>query len=351
MNRKYILPFLLILQIVSLKILAYFPEFVEKYYSNGIYLYISKFSRTVLGKVPFSVGDILYGILIIWLVYRIIKNWKKTKTKEKIISTLSLISVFYFWFHLLWAFNYYRIPLTEKLELKTEYSDQQLLDFTRKLIVKTNEIHLLITKDSLKKVVVPYLHEQVFERSLQGYQRLQQVHPEFKFEIPSSKTSLLSHGLSYMGFGGYLNPFTNEAQVNYQIPMYSFPATACHEMAHQIGHGSESECNFIGFLASTHNSDLCFKYSGYTHALKYCLGIISYKNEIESKKMLRLLHPGILQNFEESKQFWKQHQSFVDQFFEAFYDNFLKINQQKDGMISYSKFVDLLVNYYEKREL
>jgi hypothetical protein len=37
-----------------------------------------------------------------------------------------------------------------------------------------------------------------------------------------------------MGFSGYLNPFTNEAQVNYMM-MYSFPMTTNHEMAHQMG--------------------------------------------------------------------------------------------------------------------
>jgi hypothetical protein len=36
---------------------------------------------------------------------------------------------------------------------------------------------------------------------------------------------------NYMGFSGYLNPFTNEAQVNYLGPMYTFPATTCREMA------------------------------------------------------------------------------------------------------------------------
>ena len=34
-----------------------------------------------------------------------------------------------------------------------------------------------------------------------------------------------------------------------------------------------------------------------------------------------------------------------------FYDNFLKMNQQKDGMESYSKYVNLLVNYYKDKKL
>ena len=35
------------------------PEFIETYYSNGIYLYLSKFLRIVLGWLPFSAGDLL----------------------------------------------------------------------------------------------------------------------------------------------------------------------------------------------------------------------------------------------------------------------------------------------------
>jgi hypothetical protein len=46
------------------------------------------------------------------------------------------------------------------------------------------------------------------------------------------------------------------------ITAVQLSATTCHEMAHQIGFASESECNFIGFLASVKNDDLYFKYSG-----------------------------------------------------------------------------------------
>jgi hypothetical protein len=53
--------------------------------------------------------------------------------------------------------------------------------------------------------------------------------------------------------------------------MYSFPMTANHEMAHQMGYASESECNFIGFLASVKNDNLHIQYSGYSMALRYCL--------------------------------------------------------------------------------
>lgn len=349
-SRKYFLPLFLLFQFIGLKILTFFPEFIEKYYTNGLYIYISHFSRTIFGRIPFSFGDIIYTLVIVWIIIWFYKH-RKENWKRKLLAVVNFMSIFYFLFNLLWALNYYRVPLYQKLNIKTDYTDEQLVSFTKKLIIKTNEVHFQITKDTAKKVVSPFTPDGTFKTALNGYENLASKYPYFKYEIPSQKKSLISYFLSYMGFGGYLNPFTNEAQVNSEIPMYAFPATLCHEMAHQIGFGSESECNFIGFMTATHNDNLHFKYAGYTFALRYCLNNIGFKNEKLYNDLKKTVNPGIFENYKESEAFHKAHETFINTIFEAFYDNFLKLNQQKDGLQSYSKFVDLMVNYYDKKEL
>ena len=352
MQRKYTLPLLLIIQILFLKIIAFFPEFVEQFYSNGFYVFVSKILRITLGKIPFSVGDIMYGILILYVlksIWKTRKTWKQ-EWKNNGLKVLSVLSVAYFLFHFLWGMNYYRQPLFEKMKIEREYTDADLLDFTKKLITKTNKIHSQITKNDSLKVVFPYSNEQVFEMNLNGYQVLSNQYPFFEYSNPSIKKSLFSLPLTYMGFGGYLNPFTNEAQVNYLMPMYNAPTTSCHEMAHQMGFASESECNFIGFLASVKNENLYFQYSGYSYALRYCLSKWHARDEKVYKQLLKSVHPGILKNYQESVDFWKQYDTIIDKGFHAFYDNFLKMNQQKDGMEGYSKFVNLMVNYYKGKD-
>lgn len=353
MKSKYILPLFFLLQIILLKILPYFPEFIESFYSNGLYLKISHFSRIVFGKIPFSIGDCLYSVLILFLIrwiWKTRKTWK-TQWKDNLLQALSVLAIFYFFFHLLWALNYYREPLFEKMKIQREYTDAELLAFTKKLIAKTNEIQFQITKKDSAKIVFPYSQNQAFQMNLSGYKNLAIEYPYFKYEIPSIKKSLFSLPLTYMGFGGYLNPFTNEAQVNDLLPMYNFPVTSCHEMAHQMGYASESECNFIGVLASVRNQNLYYQYSGYSFALRYCLGIWQAKDEKTFKELKSTVHIGILKNYQESQDFWKQYDTFIDKGFHVFYDNFLKTNNQKDGMEGYSKFVDLMVNYYKTREL
>ncbi len=356
---KIIWSIFLVVQIIVLKIVSFFPEAIEKYYSNGFYLGISKISRTVFGSLKFSVGDVLYLLLIIFLLFKLykkrkevfsLKSWK-TDWKQRSLTLLSYISIFYFFFNCLWGLNYHRVPLYAKMGIDKNYTLEELQAFTKKMIAKTNEIHSKIVKDDSLQVVNPYDIETIYTMTLNGYGSLGKKHSYFEYQSPSIKKSLVSLPLTYMGFGGYLNPFTNEAQVNYKIPKYNFPTTVCHEMAHQIGYASESEANFIGYLASINNEDDYFQYSGYSYALKYCLSNLEKIEEGKSKEFLPLIHKGILKDFQETKDFWKSYQTPIDTFFHYFYDHFLKINQQKDGLESYSKFVGLMIGYYRTEDL
>ena len=354
---KVIWSLFLVFQIIIIKILSFFPRFIEKYYSNGLYVFISKVSRTLLGWINFSVGDVIYLILILFLIIKLYKNrksifsWKawKIEWKSNFLSILKVVSIFYFFFNILWGLNYHRIPLYEKMNLDKEYTKEELIVFTKKMIAKVNKIHSQIEKNDSLKIVNPYDIETIYDKTQNGYDQLGKQYSSFQYKNPSIKKSLVSLPLTYMGFGGYLNPFTNEAQVNYKIPKYNFPTTVCHEMAHQIGYASESEANFIGYLASINNDDIYFQYSGYSYALKYCLGSIEKFEEGKSKELFLLIHPGILKNFQESKDFWDGYQTPIDTFFHYFYDHFLKANQQKDGLEGYSKFVGLMMGYYKDK--
>ncbi|MBF01090.1 DUF3810 domain-containing protein [Flavobacterium coralii] len=353
MKKKIILCLLLPLQIIIVNLLSLFPDFVENYYSTGLYLYIAKASRIIFGVAGFSVGDIIYTIVIIliirWLWIRR-KTWRRG-WKANLVTIGSFLSVFYFLFYFLWAVNYHRVPLNEKMGIEKKYTPEELISFTKRLITKANAVHLQITGNDSIKVVNPYAVEEIYSHSPDGYKGIALLNPNFTFKHESLKSSLLSTPLSYMGFGGYLNPFTNEAQVNCHLPLYNLPTTACHEMSHQLGYASESEANFIGYMASIANDDIYFKYSGYTFALKYCLRNIKKIDEAQAEALLPLINKGILQNYKETDQFSEKYESFVETIFKYFYDNYLKLNHQEDGLETYSKFVGLLVNYYKDKDL
>ena len=343
-NRKLFLYFLLF-QFLFWGLLSYFPVQIERDYSTGLYPIWASFLRTLLGWIPFSVGDVGYSIVLLLLLKWCFTTFKNKSWKLAFWQGIKVFSIGYFVFYLVWGLNYSREPLYSKLALNREYTPKQLYDFTKYLLCKTNALQLQITNNPHQKVRLPFSKAEALQSPLLGYAALPTAIAPKNYKQTSIKRSLFSTPLSYMGFGGYLNPFTLEAQVNTNGPGYVLPMTAAHEMAHQLGYASESECNFIGFLAASKHPDPVVNYSAYTLALRYCLGEWSERDPKLAKLFIGKLNPGVLKNFQESETYWAQYETPIETGFKWFYDSYLKYNQQEEGLESYSKFIDLLIHY------
>ncbi len=352
-TKKLILAFSVIPQYLFIKWLSNYPEFIETYYSNGIYQFTSRVLRYVFGWIPFSVGDLFYTIAGIYIIRWLIINRKRiTKdTRNWVLDILTTCSFIYFAFHLFWGMNYYRIPLHETLNLNNTYSTIELQAVAEKLIVKANAIHLTITNNDSVKIEMPFSKRELLKMSENGYKNLAEIYPNLEHNPASSKLSLYSLPLTYMGFSGYLNPFTNEAQIDGLIPLHKYPTTICHEKAHQIGYAAENETNFIGCLATINNDNIYFRYSGYIFALRHCLSELSKRDITLYDSLVEKINKGILKNYQESYEFWSSYQNPLEPLFKESYDTFLKANNQDKGIESYSYAVALFVNYFKNRQL
>jgi len=351
--KKHIIAFSILPQIAFIKIIANFPEFVEQYYSNGLYVFSSKLMRYGFGWLPFSVGDVLYTILSIYVLRWLFINRKRIlkDTKHWLLDILATFSIGYLAFHLLWAFNYYRLPLEKMLEIESKYTTEELISFTNKLILKTNEIQMNITKNDTIKVEIPYSKRELLGLVPEGYTELSKQFPHLAYGPTSIKYSIYSLPLTYMGFSGYLNPFTNEAQVDGLIPKYNFPTTSSHEVAHQLGYAAENEANFIGSLAAIQHHNIYINYSGYSFALSHCLNEIYARDKQQYEAIVKTINKGILKNYKEVNTFWQSYQNPLEPAFKISYNTFLKANNQTKGIESYNYVVGLLVNYFKTNSL
>ncbi|SRX75479.1 DUF3810 domain-containing protein [Aequorivita antarctica] len=344
----------LIVQIIALQVLKRFPEFVEKYYSLGVYPWISKISRYIFGWVPFSVGDLFYLLIAIVAIRWLYKNVKRLRQNDQVgffVDILAAVSVVYFMFHVLWGFNYYRLPLHKSLNLNNDYTTEQLLETTDRFIKKSNSMHRELGFADSVKIELPYTQKEMFKKTLNGYKNLEKEFPQLALSPRSIKKSGWSLGLTYMGYSGYLNPFSGEAQVNNLMKTYKFPAVACHEEAHQIGYAAENEANFIATLSTLHNDDPYMKYTGYIFTLRYLINEVARRDEAKYEELLTTINPGILKSYEEMRDFWDSYQNPFEVFSKMFWDSFLKANNQSRGIMSYDYMVALVVNYYEDKPL
>lgn len=352
-NKKYLfIAFLLPVQILLVQILSRNPQFVEQYYSNGLYLYISKLLRLIFKWLPFSFGDTLGIVLLVLLLKEVVKliRHKFKNFIPKLIKFVAVLSVIYCCFYTFWGLNYFRKPLAESLHLtQSTYTNEQLIKVTKKITNQFNACHMQITKNDTIKVEVPYTTKEIYQKAHFGYDSLAINYPNFTYEIPSVKSSLVSLFQSYNGTSGYINPLTNEAQINSMIPKTGMPATTCHEIAHQIGWAAENEANFIGFLTSIYNKDVYFKYSGYRMAFRYCYIELRKRDKKEAKQVWENVNEGIKKDFINTRKHWQQFENPIEPYFKKGYNSYLKANNQQKGIDSYNYVVDLLISFYEMK--
>ena len=344
---RLFLAFSIIPQIVTVKILSKNPQIVESYYSVKFYPYISKFLRSIFDNFTFSIGDILYIFTLTIIVFKVFKN-RKMKIKKVIIDGLWILSVLYFIFHLFWGLNYYRTPLTQKLNLKTNYSTEDLIKTTKEIILLTNKVHFDITNDTEKVVSLKLNFEDLKKEINIGYKNISKKYPFLKYYPSNQKKSLFSTPISYMGFSGYFNPFTNETQLNWHTPKNSQPITQAHEQAHQLGFAAENEANFIAFLATNENNNIFIKYSALTFALKHCLNDLFIKDLDSFNYLKSSVNYGVLKDFENRQKKWNYFKNPLEPLFKKIYSKFLNFNNQKLGIKSYSYVVAHIVNYYNR---
>ena len=353
-KKNLILSILLVVQIFLVQVASRFPSFIEQYYSNGIYPYISSFFRIIFGWIPFSIGDILIGFGLFFLlrfIYRLIKT-KFKKFLSKILQLTATFSIIYFCFYFFWGLNYSREPLAKNLGYtQSKYTTEQLYKVTETIILKLNKIQFKITKNDTLKVENPYSQNEMYTKAISGYNNLEKDFPQLAFRHKSTKSSLMSLFQTYNGTAGYLNPITGEAQVNDRVPKTSYPTTTCHEMAHQIGFAAENEANFVGFLAANYNDDVYFKYASYRMAFGYCISEIRKRDKELSKKLWKTVNKGISKDFNASYQFWKSYKNPLEPFLKKGYNAYLKANNQTKGIQSYNYVVDLLIHYFSKESI
>jgi len=343
----------LIFLALFIKIFSLFPYAVEQYYTNGIYPYISQTQRILFGWIPFSIGDVCYlvvSIILIKNIYRFFKAvFKKRVTKKRLVRSVKQVAyvglLIYVLFNILWGLNYNRIPMALQLNLTVErYSTENLGRLVQELIGKLN------TFDSTARMYrVDLNHKKtLFGEAIDSYSAAIKQYPCFVYRFPSIKPSMFSYLGNYMGFTGYYNPFSGEAQANTTVPAFVQPFTTCHEIGHQLGYAKENEANFVGFLTARSSGNPAFQYSVYFDMYSYAIRELYRRDSLLVKDYKKQLSPYVIKDFEHIRQFYKKYDNPLEPVIRKLYGQYLKANAQPEGLRSYNEVVAMLMAYFKK---
>ncbi|WP_029275376.1 DUF3810 domain-containing protein [Pedobacter borealis] len=339
--------------LISLAILIYlfgfYPGLVQKYYSTGFYPYISSALRFISSIFPFAIGDIIYALLIGFVLYKILRFYKRRKSlkrTDRILVPLQVLNFFlmlYIIFKIVWGLNYSRPSVSEELGIGNEkYNVKELVILGDYFIQKTNNL-------KLKQGKIPaYTLKELESKSAAAYSLMLRKNKLFQYQNPCLKSVLNSWLISKIGIEGYYAPLSGEANMNMNLPDFVKPYVSCHEIGHQLGVAYEDEANLLGYLTASNSVDLNYQYSANYEMLRYILFEIRMKSPDDYKLLYLKLLPRVLADFKTEKEFWRKYNGDMFGYMDAAFDSFLKLNNQKKGIDSYQDIVIWLWNIHKK---
>ena len=327
------------------------------YYIQDVYPVFRKLTHFIFDLFNFSVGDILYTLLLLFFLYRFFR-WFITIFRGDFWLSLSklltplLAAVFFF--YLFWGLLYDYKDTMSRLgleQIKLENKEEQLQNLSEQALQKALLWReKLSLSDSNEVATYTFLYEDLKREVEQCATHFSKTY--LKKELPVSiKKSSIPSLVSYMKSSGYYNPLTGEAHLNTDILKVQQPFTACHEIAHQLGFAREQEANLIGFLICMQSDIPIFRYSAYLTVFRYALYNLRRSGDTTFyKEILSKVPPSVWVDLKAISAFWKKYDGVLDRATTVVFDAYLKSNGQGQGIKSYTLWIELLMQYqYQNR--
>lgn len=253
--------------------------------------------------------------------------------------------ILYLVFNLCWGINYNRKGIAYQTQITIkDYNADELKTINELLVEKVNLTKLKSSGSNLESIS----NDELFREAIRAYHNASDSFLFLKYDHPSVKSSIWGWLGNYLGYTGYYNPFTGEAQVNTTIPKTTQPFIVCHEIAHQLGYAKENEANFVAYLVCRQSNNESFKYAAYLDLFFYANRNLYAFDSVSAKRCRNELNEFVKKDIKAIVAFNMAHKSKAEPIIAWMYDLFLKGNQQPQGMLSYEQVTAYLINYYRK---
>ncbi|MGE5542915.1 MAG: DUF3810 domain-containing protein [Bacillota bacterium] len=355
---------------------ALVPETVERLYSRGLFPVIARCLNLVSGLLPFSLAELTVGGLVLLFAtcvagtVRALRTSRTHRTRpvesgramarpdllrqvlvQRGVILASFVSLVYAGFVVLWGLNYNRLSFSRLAGLETRPATVDDLAGLCGSLARTADYLRLQTKEDPHGVMS--LNDNTpgaLRRAHLGYERVSSIYPFLGGRYSLPKAVFISSLWSYTGISGMYWPFTGEANVNVAVPESSIPAAACHEMAHQRGFAREDEANYIAYLVCRLHPDVDFRYSGTLLALDHAMAQLRARDPRRYAAVRASYSEAVVRDLARVDAFWQAREGTIERFSDRVNDQYLKANQQSDGVLSYGRMVDLLLADYLAQE-
>lgn len=337
------------------------------WYSVHIYPLLVESIGRAAGVFPFSVSEVLLYLLLLWLILTG-AAWINRAVRRKgglaspggssdtargngkgagsMLSSLFLIAaVLFFLYEANCGVNYHRESFSESSGIQVrEYLVEDLREVCLWLTREVNTASGTVARDEKGIMTVS---PDADEKAVEAMQRLGNEYEELDGYYPKPKGLLVPQILAVQNLSGIYSPFTVEANYNSGMTDYNIPFTMCHELSHLRSFMQEQEANFIAFLACRISEEEEFRYSGNLMGWIYCMNVLRRTDYEAWEEVRGLLSPEVEKDLQENHDYWSRYDGAIAEVSNQVNDTYLKANGQAEGVKSYNRMVDLIVEYYD----
>lgn len=328
---------------------------ISEEYARNFFPWISKPIEFISSHIPISLTEVLVVfsaltslLWIIWLIYAFVHSKDKRRYAYRfLVISGALFSVIAISFTLMLGINYTRIPLEDTLSLTSpQRSPAELAEVTSWIADMMTKTRSVQSEDSAGCMVLQTSLSETLSDASRAMDAAAIKFPVLEGNAVLPKPVALSHYWSYTGITGMYFPFFGEANVNVDVPDSQLPMTACHEVSHTRGIAREQDANLAGFLACIFSSRTDFQYSAYQFAYIYCANDLYYTDKNAYSLINDQIPDSVRRDFTENAEYWDQFKGPVQETSTKINDTYLQANQQTEGVRSYDRVTDLIINYY-----
>ncbi len=344
------------------------PQYIEQWYSRGVYVVFRTFWDMIFAWLPFplfyvfwvivvvffaKILRILFLLLIQYFLYRERFLFKEIKNiTKRILLFISVLGVLFFWF---WGFNYARVPFEEQIALKVVRLDTFAVtqDFRNALshLTRLREglgyrfgvDSLTPLSNGLPAAELERTMRQTVQKSLQDWGL------PHDFTQPRLRELRPQGILSRFGASGVYWLWVGECNIDAGLHPLEKPFTAAHELTHGYGWTDEAVCNFVAFVACARpENDPLIQYSAWLTYFRYLVSNLRKAAPFTYEQLKPLIGKAIRVDLEAIRQNQMLYKDFFDT--TRFYDAYLKTQGVKEGVVSYSHLVLLLNSYFKQKQ-
>ena len=297
---------------------------VAAWFSRNIALPLSAVIARVTSVTDWPVGETL--LILVALVVIVMLAWAaiRRRAPREAAFALSLVFLMY---AVLWVPQCF-VPAKET----ENYEIWRLMKLARVLASQAEELRndAYAAPDASKTEILAAARDSV--SALQISDR----------PLYAPKLSRFPKILHTLKIGGLYVPWTGEAIVSPNEPIFTMPFLATHELAHAAGIAREDEANFAAYQACM-TGDARFQYAGTIYALRYSMDALRAIDMTKWFEIRKEFDEGVRYDFSRIDDLGDAASgtaAFADRAAEVF----LRMSGQPAGLASYTGMVNFLLS-------